>query len=113
MVLMGPWLVWWEVFAIRETKVDRVKGHNQIFVLIDLLESTHDARLCANFPDEILVADPIVRAHSFFVDDWEMVFVDGRGIVAIISKLAKVDGQYRIYTALRYPARIHVQAFQV
>lgn len=53
-----------------KAEVDRVKGDNKVFVVVDFLECGDHAWLAADVPDELLVGYTVVHAHAFLVDEW-------------------------------------------
>ena len=55
LILVGPWLVGLEIFAVGERDVDAVEADDEILSVVDLLESANDTRLLANAPSPRLV----------------------------------------------------------
>jgi hypothetical protein len=55
LILVGPWLVRLEIFAVGEGDVDGVKADDEVLSVVDLLESANDTRLLANIPGPRLV----------------------------------------------------------
>ena len=55
LILVGPWLVRLEIFAVGEGDVDGVKADDEVLSVVDLLESANDTRLLANIPSPRLV----------------------------------------------------------
>ena len=107
LVLVWPGFVWWKVGAagwtpvsiefcglrsfrgiLWEAKVDCVEGDDEVFIIVDFLESLDDAGLAADVPDELLVGNAVVHAHTFLVDEGKTVFVDRRRVIAVVAKVA-------------------------
>ena len=55
LILVGPWLVGLEIFAVGEGEVDCVEADDEVLSGVDLLESANDTRLLANAPSPRLV----------------------------------------------------------
>ena len=55
LILVGPGLVWLEIFAVGERDVDGVEADDEVLCVVDLLESTNDTRLLAYIPCPRLV----------------------------------------------------------
>lgn len=55
LILVGPRLVWLEIFAVGEGDVDGVEADDEVLSVMDLLESANDTRLLANIPSPRLV----------------------------------------------------------
>lgn len=77
LILVRPGLVWGQIGAVGEAKVDGIKGNNEILVVVDLLENLDDAGLSSDLPGKVLVTDAVVDAHPLLINDRKMVFVNG------------------------------------
>jgi hypothetical protein len=55
LILVGPRLVCLEIFAVGERKVDCVEANDEVFGIVDFLESAYDTRLLTNSPCPRLV----------------------------------------------------------
>ena len=53
---------------VRQCKVDRIERHNQILVIVDLLEGTDNARLSSDGPSKVFVRDSVLQTHAFLGD---------------------------------------------
>ena len=87
LVLMGPWLVRFDICTIRKADVYRIKGNNQILVVVDFLKCLDYAGLLADSPGKGLVGDGVTQAHAFFIDIRQMIFVEGRWVISFESDI--------------------------
>lgn len=55
LILVGPWLVGLEIFAVGERDVDAVEADDKVLSAVNLLESANDTGLLANAPSPRLV----------------------------------------------------------
>jgi len=55
LILVGPWLVGLEIFAVGEGDIDAVEADDEVLGVVNLLESANDTRLLANTPSPRLV----------------------------------------------------------
>ena len=55
LILVGPWLVGLEIFAIGERDIDAVETDDEVLSAVNLLESANDTGLLANTPSPRLV----------------------------------------------------------
>ena len=55
LILVGPWLVGLEIFAIGERDIDAVETDDEVLSAVNLLESANDTGLLANAPSPRLV----------------------------------------------------------
>jgi glycerol-3-phosphate responsive antiterminator len=82
------------VNILGELKIDRIKRHNEIFIVIDLLKGIDNTRLTSNTPDKFLMRKGIVQTHALLVDQGELIFVYGRQIVSVKSQLTTIFSQF-------------------
>jgi len=59
-----------------EAEVDRVERHDQILVVVHLLECADNTRLTADSPREVFVRDRVLETHPLLVDPGQLVHVD-------------------------------------
>jgi hypothetical protein len=83
LVLVWPRFVRGNIRAIRKSEIGRVERDKQVLGTINLLEHLSDASFCPDIPHEFLVCQPVVHAHSFLVDDWEVLFCSSRKVVSV------------------------------
>ena len=55
LILVGPWLVGLEIFAVGERDVDAVEADDKVLSAVNLLERANDTGLLANAPSPRLV----------------------------------------------------------
>jgi hypothetical protein len=82
------------VNILGELEIDRIKRHNEIFIVIDLLKGIDNTRLTSNTPDKFLMRKGIVQTHALLVDQGELIFVYGRQIVSVKSQLTTMFSQF-------------------
>jgi hypothetical protein len=73
-----------------KSKVDSVKRNDEIFGVVDLLESVNDSGFSTDSPSEILVCHSVLKAHALLVDCWKIVFMHCRQVVPVEAKVAVI-----------------------
>jgi hypothetical protein len=83
-----PGIVGLDICSVRESVINCVERDNKIIVVVYLLESADNALLTPDSPDKVLMCRCVVQKHALFVDHRQLVWVDGRWILSVISKTA-------------------------
>lgn len=73
---------------IRQCEVDRIKRHDQVLGIVNLLKGSYNARLSSDRPSKVLVGNSILEAHALFSYQRELVFVDRGQVIAVIAEVA-------------------------
>lgn len=89
LILVGPGLVLGKIGAIREAVVNDIERNKEVLSAVDLFESTDYAGFTADIPDKVFMAGPVGQQHALFIDDRQLVGVNGRWIVSIIAEAAR------------------------
>lgn len=74
--------------VLGEAEVDGIERYDQVFVVVDLLESVDHTWLATNGPGEVLVCDSVLQAHALLGDMWKLVLVNGAEVLAIKAEVA-------------------------
>lgn len=70
-----------------ESKVDCIKGNNEVLVVVDFLECLNYTRFGANIPSKSLMCDSILQTHALLINHRKLILVNSLGVLAVIAKV--------------------------
>ena len=74
---------------IRQCEVDRIKRHDQVLGIVNLLKGSYNARLSSDRPSKVFVGNSILKTHALFSYQRELVFVDRGQVIAVVAEVAE------------------------